>query len=126
MRTRRLVMMVAVIAMVMGAMSPALAGGVSKTSLAEKGWSCFDNSDTGGAGWHCSKTPIGDFIDGGTGTLNLMVFSSPGEEFLGTEILRFDTKDIEDKPCGKDSGWHNLFGDLYACHHWQAGTPPSA
>jgi hypothetical protein len=121
-------MMLAVVAMVMGAMAPAFAGGVSKTSVEEQGWSCFDNSGDSppGAGWHCSKTEIGDFIAGGKGVLNLLVFSSPDEEFLGTEILRFDAKDIEGKPCGKNSGWHNLFGDLYACHHWHAGNAPGA
>jgi hypothetical protein len=126
MKKRTMILVLALAAM-MAAMSPAAsANGVSKTALADKGWSCFDNSGEGGAGWHCSPTSIDDFIAGGEGVLNLMVFSAGDETFLGTEILRFDAKDIEHKPCGVDTEWHNLFGDLYACHHWKAGTAPGA
>ncbi len=122
---RRLVMILAVVAMVMGVMASASADGVSKTSLDANGWSCFDNSGGGGAGWHCSIVPIGDFFAGATGSINVMVFSSPDEEFLGTEILTFSSRDIDGKPCGKNTNWLNLSGvsdDLYACHHWHAGT----
>lgn len=123
---RPTIMLLALALLVTVLAAPAVAGGVSKTSLADKGWSCFDNSGDGGAGWHCSKTPLGDFLAEGDGVLNLMVFSSPDEMFLGTEILRFDSKDIEGKPCGADTDWHNLFGDLYACHHWRGGAAPGA
>lgn len=123
-----MVMILAVVAMVMGVMAPASAGGggVSKTSLDEKGWSCFDNSGDGGAGWHCTKEDIGDFIAGGTGAINVMVFSSTNEEFLGPEVLLFSSQDKNGKPCGKDTTWFNLFGDLYACHHWVGGSAPAS
>ncbi len=134
MRTRRLGLLVAVMAMVMGVMAPAWAGagGVSSTDLVAKGWNCeLDNYLDGGAGVHCSQGWVGAFIAGGTGTLHLMVFSSPhddsypDEEFLGTELLRFSGNDIADKPCGKDTVWHDLAPGLYACHSWHGGFNPT-
>jgi len=122
MRTRRLAMMLAVVAMVMGAMAPASAakGGVNSTDLADKGWNCdLDNFVVGdvtqGAGVHCAKVDILGFLGGGTGTLHVMVFSSPADDrypeeaFLGTELLRFDKKK-----------------DLIAKHAWHGGFDPTA
>lgn len=114
MRKRRLITMLAVVAMMMGAMAPAWAatGGVSKASLEAKGWFCFDNSSAGGAGNHCTNKydNMDDILaylngDGGTGNLHLMVFSpEDGDIFYGTELL----------------GWKN--GELFAEHHWKAGV----
>jgi len=131
---KRRMMMIAVVAMVMGAMVPASAesGGVSSSDLASKGWNCDLDNFPDGAGVHCSRIWVGDFIAGGTGTLHLMVFSSPDdvrypvEEFLGTELLRFSDRDIDGMPCGKNTEWHDLLGggDLYACHAWHGGFDP--
>ena len=116
--TKRLIVVLAVMAMMVGVMAPAgvAQGGVNSADLAAKGWDCaLDNFPTGGAGVHCSKTSLGDFIAGGTGTLHLMVFSSPGdaryqdEEFLGTELLRFP----------------NDGGELIAKHAWHGGFDPA-
>ena len=137
MRTRRLGLVVAVMAMVMGVMAPAWAGagGVSSDDLVDKEWNCeLDNFSVGGAGVHCSQAGVGAFIAGGTGTLHLMVFSSPdddrypNQEFLGTELLRFSGNDIAGKPCGKDTVWHDLqdlASELYACHSWHGGFNPT-
>ena len=43
---------------------------------------------------------------------------------LGTEILKFSTRDIDGKPCASNTEWHDvsfIAPDLYACHHWHGG-----
>lgn len=115
MRKRRLVMILAVVAMAMAVVAPVSAGGVNSEDLANKGWDCELDNYPGGAGVHCSKTSLGDFVAGEKGTLHLMVFSSPDdgrypeEAFLGTELLRW-TKD----------------GDLIAKHAWHGGFNPTS
>jgi len=119
MRTRKMVMILAVVAMVMGAMAPASAakGGISKNSLEAKGYFCFDNSGPPdfGAGNHCTKgvdnmDELFAYLggDGGTGNLHVKVFSPDsldgGATFYGTELL----------------GWKN--GALFAQHHWKGGV----
>ena len=114
---RSLVTMLAVVAMLMGAMAPASAakGGITAGDLEDKGWFCFDNSGDGGAGVHCTKgvddmDELVDYIngDGGTGNLHVMVFS-PGDGAIiyGTELLGFKN------------------GELLAEHHWKAGVERS-
>ncbi len=138
MTKRRLIIMLAAVAMAMAVMAPASAGrgGVSNVSLAENGWSCFSNAfDTPpGFGYHCTKNPITEFLDGGHGAINVMVFAdnrgNSGEpvtagEFIGTEILRFSDKDIAGRNCGKGATWTLLGGTLFACHHWHGGSPPA-
>ena len=122
MRTRRLAMILAVVAMVMGVMAPASAakGGVNSADLMDKGWDCsVDNFAAGGAGVHCAKASILAFLgaeEAGT-TLHVMVFSSPAdsrygsdEVFLGTEILRF----------AKDGSL-----PVIARHAWHGGFDPT-
>ena len=113
----RMIMTLAVVAMEMAVMAPASAeqGGVSPDSLVAKGWNCdLDNFLNGGAGVHCAKDVFPpDFVAGGTGTLHLMVFSSPDDvrfepgTFLGKELLRFDNE-----------------GNLHADHAWHGGVDP--
>lgn len=130
MTKRRLMMMLAVVAMAMGVMAPASAGGVNAESLYENGWDCADV----GAGIHCSRVSLGDFLSGEVSAkaINVMVFDRtdgafPGDgAFLGTEILRNSANDISGDKCWKGgTTWYNLVGDVYACHHWHAGSPPS-
>ncbi len=119
MTKRRMVMILAVVAMVMGVMAPASAakGGISSADLAAKGWDCSVDNFPAGAGVHCAKDSIIDFLGAGEpgSTLHVMVFSSPGDvrftpdTFLGSEILRV-TKD----------------GDLIAKHAWHGGFDPNA
>lgn len=98
--------------------------------LYESGWDCADV----GAGIHCSRVPLGDFLSGQVSgkSINVMVLDGvegafPGDgAFLGTEILRISSNDISENTCWKGGEtWHNLVGDVYACHHWQGGTPPA-
>ncbi len=114
MRTRRLIMLLAVVAMMMGAMAPAWAGGVSSAKLEAAGWSCAPiNGKT-----HCFSPA---FSQGKAG--NVMVFSLGDDTFLGTELLRFTSKDLSELPCNKDGGyWHKVDDGLWACHHWK-GAP---
>jgi hypothetical protein len=129
-----LILVLAAVAMATGVIAPASAGGVSNVSLAENGWSCFSNAGDGGAGYHCTAKPIGEFLAGGQGAVNVMVFtdnSGDGSEetpsageFLGTEILRFSSRDIDGKPCARGTEWHDvsfIAPNLFACHHWHAG-----
>ncbi|MEA1991225.1 MAG: hypothetical protein U9N58_03390 [Thermodesulfobacteriota bacterium] len=120
---RRIITMLAVVVVAMGVMSPVSAGGVNAESLHESGWDCVDV----GAGIHCSRVSLGDFLSGAMSgnAINVMVFDRVDGAFLGTEILRTSTIDISGNTCWKgDQTWHNLTGDVYACHHWHGGSPP--
>ncbi|MFV1999873.1 MAG: hypothetical protein ACC654_05845 [Acidimicrobiia bacterium] len=128
MRKRRLIWILAVVAMTMAVMAPASAHPVTKTGLEDRGWSCFDNSGDGGAGNHCSPVPIGDYIGGGTGDLFLYVFTGgEGDTLIGVEWLEFTRKDLTQKRCDHDSTWVSLGAvaeNLYACHNWLPGLSP--
>jgi len=124
MKRRSLVTMLAVVAMLMGAIAPASAGGVTAQKLDDSGWG--GNLDGScllvGVGTHCISPS-----QGSGKAIQVMVFSPDGDTFFGTEILRASSKDISGKPCGKGSTW-TLVPDLglYACHHWVGGSAPAS
>ncbi len=125
MRTRRMVMILAVVGMVMGVMAPAGAGGVTAETLdATPAWSC---EIAGPHGWnHCfnQKNSNGKVIQ-------VRVFGhfgddpngwDPGDPLLGTEIL-VDVSVYNGQPCATDGGgpYHDLSGvgaGPFACHHF--------
>lgn len=105
MKTRKLLLVLAVIAMAMGAIAPASAGNNAATK-ANQGWDCINV----GVGQHCARTNIGDWLanPGPGNTLNVLVFDESGDTFLGTETLRI----------AKD-------GSVIATHHWVGGAAAS-
>ncbi len=126
MRTRRLVMILAAVAMVMGVMAPAGAakGGVTAEQLgASPAWSC---SIEGPHAWmHCFNQK-----NGNGKTIQVRVFGpadlsdgySAGDPFLGTEIL-VDASVYNGQPCAQDGGdpYFDLGGGgagPFACHHF--------
>ncbi len=124
MRTRRLVMILAAVAMVMGVMAPAGAakGGVTAEQLgASPAWSC---SIEGPHAWmHCFNQK-----NGNGKTIQVRVFGpadlsdgySAGDPFLGTEIL-VDASVYNGQPCATDGGapYFDLGGPgPFACHHF--------
>jgi hypothetical protein len=120
MRSRRLLMPLAVIGMVVGVMAPALAHGVDKAQLDNNGWFCFEAGPV--SNWHCQSPNSGQGA-----AASAMVFSpGDGDEFLGTESLRFTSKDLTSLPCPKahDGHWEEIPGmdGVWACHHWK-GAP---
>ncbi|MEE8407311.1 MAG: hypothetical protein V3S32_09210 [Acidimicrobiia bacterium] len=64
MKTRRMIMILTVVAMVMGAIAPASAAevGISSADLVLKGYDCSVNNFPAGAGVHCARTSILDFL----------------------------------------------------------------
>jgi len=127
MRKRKLVLILAVVAMTMAVMAPASAhSSLSKDALENRGWSCFDNSAGGGAGNHCSRVEVGEFVGGGTGNLFLFVFNGgEGDKLIGFEWLRFTSRDLTERRCDRNNNWGNLGGDLYFCHRWLPGQAPA-
>ncbi len=128
MGNRRLIVMLAVVAMVMGAMAPASAGGVSVDKMTNAGWTCVTAGPSDYD--HCFDPTVefgssGPILANGK-AFNVMVFDDDGGAYLGTELLRFSGTDLTEAgvslPCPKDHGWHSLGGGLYACHHWK-GAP---
>jgi hypothetical protein len=122
---KRVFLLVAVVAMTMAVMAPASAHGFNKGALENRGWSCFDNTADGGAGNHCSRVPIGDYLEGGSGGLFLFVFNGgEGDRLLGIEFLRFTSRDLTQRRCNSEENWGELAPGLYACHRWLPGRAP--
>jgi len=119
MTTRRLSLVLAVMAMVIGVMAPAaLAGGVNADDLATNGWTCFAAGPAIPQNVHCLNPSQGQ----GKAAIAL-VFSGADGSYLGTESLRFTSKDLGELPCPKDGGhWHDIGLNTWACHHWK-GAP---
>ncbi len=138
MRKRRLVMILAVVAMVMGVMAPAGAGGLTAEKLgATPAYTCFvagphlwTHCVTGG-GKATNVMVFGHFgpdgIDPGDGTPGDYDGYAVGDPLLGTEIL-LDASVYHGQPCSTDGGglYHDLRGDgtappgtgPFACHHF--------
>ena len=124
MRRRRLVMILAVIAMVMGVMAPAGAGGVTPEKLgATPAWDCFQ---AGPHNWmHCfnAKNGNGKAIQVRVfGPADLSDGYTVGDPFLGTEIL-LQKSVYNGQPCSTDGGGEYIdvsgVGDgPFACHHF--------
>ena len=121
MKTRRLVMMMAIVAMVTGVMASAQAGGPSNTNLADHGWGC----DSAGPNDYVHCFSPGSF-KGKTATVK--VFDSTDAtvdgNYLGTELL-ISADVYNGQPCASDDGheYHPLFPGppnipFYACHHY--------
>jgi len=126
MRKRRVMMILAVVAMTMAVMAPASAHSLSKDTLEDRGWSCFDNSADGGAGNHCSRVEVGEFVGGGTGGLFLFVFNGgEGDKLIGFEWLRFTSRDLTERRCDRNNNWGELADGLYYCHRWLPGQAPA-
>ena len=123
MSIRRLSMLLAAVAMIVGAMAPASAkGGPSSEHLQDQGWTCINAGPV--LRLHCF-TP-----NNGQGhALSAIVFDPEGEEFLGIETLRITGQDLSDRPCPPgDHTWVEIptMPGVWACHHWKAGTEPGA
>ena len=119
MKTRRLVIILAVMAMAMGAMAPASAQGATAESLENAGWTC---GIAGPHEWnHCFSPARGK-------ALPVMVFGdydndgySEGDPLLGTELLLFGSV-YGGQPCSADDGdgYHAVPGTPFvACHHYE-------
>ena len=119
MTKRRLIIMLAVVAMAMAVMAPASAKGPSNERL--------DDS----AKWNCVIAGPSDYVHcfapgsfkGQTAMVK--VFDSTdvevGGNFLGTELLI--SEDVySGQPCASDNGeaYHDLGNGYYACHHYGA------
>ena len=118
MTRRRLIMMLAVVAMAMAVMAPASAGGPTADKLGDQGWTCFPAGPAVPQNIHCLNPN-----QGGGSAASVMVFSGVDGSFMGTELLRFTSRDLSELPCPKDGGhWHNIGPDTWACHHWK-GAP---
>jgi len=129
MRTRRLAMILAVVAMTLGAMAPAALA--SPTSAYDQkvavGWGCADA--VGLPAGHCVNPAVakdfGTIIDTGIatgkGTFQLLVFDDAGS-FVTAEIATFMTS-ADSRACPNDdespdgSYWAFIPGILYVCHH---------
>jgi len=117
--------------MTMAVIAPASAHSLSTDALRDRGWSCFDNTADGGAGNHCSRVKVGEFVGGGTGNLFLFVFNGgEGDKLIGFEWLRFTPRDLTKRRCNRNENWKPLPGDdapddLYYCHRWLRGQAPT-
>lgn len=117
MRTRTLIMALIVAAMMIGVAGPASAD-ITASQLDDAGWTCFPAGPDNNI--HCLPPSEGN----GAAT-SASVFTPDGSTFLGTETLRFTSKDLSTLPCPKDGGhWHEVGPDTWACHHWK-GAPSS-
>jgi hypothetical protein len=113
---RKLTMLLTTVALVIGVMVPALAGGVTADNFAGGDANCFAAGPDDNI--HCLAPGQGNGA-----ALNVMVFGPEGQAFLGTEILRFTDRDLSKLPCRgeKDGYWVQPFGagtPVWACHHW--------
>lgn len=117
MKKRRMIMMLAVVAMTMGLMAPASAGGLTADKLDDAGWSCVP---AGPHGWvHCFS-PAAE-ASAGSITIRVMVFDVPGDTFLGPELLIHEDV-YNQQPCMTDGGAEYTYlepligAPYYACH----------
>ena len=127
MRTRRLVTLLAAIAMVMGLMGPAWASDMSQKIGA--GWGCADA--VGLPAGHCVNPAVTKkFLAGNPPqTFQLLVFDANGD-FVTSEIATFKTS-ADSRACPHDNDELNLDNDgtywafipdvLYVCHHRPEG-----
>jgi hypothetical protein len=118
MTKRRLILILAVVAMAMSVMAPASAGGNTAEKKADAGFLCFE---AGPSDWtHCLRE-----AKIGNPAIPVNVYSQDGMTFLGTELLlRSDV--YNDQGCPQDGlvVWVEPAGpgDLYAaCHHFHTG-----
>lgn len=108
-------MLLAVVALTVLAMAPASAAPTADQKQ-DAGWFCFVAGPFGYL--HCAVPTQGS----GAATM-AQVFTADGNTYLGTESLRFTSKDLTELPCPKDGGhWHEIGPDTWACHHWK-GAP---
>lgn len=120
MRTRRMLLLLAVVAMVVGVMAPVSAQGVNAEQLEQQGFTCFPAGPATPQNIHCISPNQGQGK-----AASAMVFSGSDGRFLGTESLRFTSRDLSELPCPKDGGhWHEIDVNTWACHHWK-GAPAS-
>ena len=118
MTKRRLIIMLAVVAMAMAVMAPASARGISNVKLdASDNWACSLEGPSSYV--HC-------FGSGNGKTTSVMVFDSTDlgtdGNFLGTELL-ISADVYNGQPCASDNGeaYHDL-GAVFACHHYGASA----
>jgi hypothetical protein len=119
-----MVMILAVVAMVMGVMAPAGAGGVTAEKLeSTPAWSC---EIAGPHGWnHCFNQK-----NGNGKVIQVRIFGDldggweVGDPLLGTEILIHESV-YNGQPCSTDGGGEYAylgsgppFIPYYACHHF--------
>lgn len=122
MRTRRLTMVLAVVAMAIGAMAPAALASDQSTKEAA-GWGC--GGAVGLPAGHCiSPGTVKNFdkIVANGGTFQLQVFDEEGN-FLTAESATFKAS-ADSRPCPNDDDPRNTDGTywpfvpgLYVCHH---------
>lgn len=118
MSIKRLWMLLAAVAMIVGVMAPASAQGPDSGHLEDQGWTCMPAGPVDRI--HCFNP------NGGQGhAASVMVFDPDGEEFLGIETLRFTDRDLSNKACPPGNHpWVEIAPGVWACHHWKAGTEP--
>lgn len=120
MMKRRLITVLAVVIMTLGVMSPVSADGINAEQLEAQGWVCFAAGPASPQNIHCLSPNQGQGK-----AASAMVFSGSDGSYLGTETLRFTSKDLSELPCPKDGGhWQYIPTDTWACHHWK-GAPSS-
>ena len=120
---RRLITVLAVVSMMVGAMAPAaLANGLSDQAKKEAaGWGCA--ADVGLPDGHCISPGTAKNFDkmaARGGTFQLQVFDADGN-FLTAEIATF--KNADDRACPHDpespdgTYWDFVEDVLWVCHH---------
>lgn len=115
MQSRKLIVLLATVALAMLVMAPASAKPTAEQK-GDAGWTCFPAGPV--ANIHCLSPS-----QGGGAAASAQVFSPDGDTYLGTESLRFTDRDLSEIPCPKDGGhWHEIDEDTWACHHWK-GAP---
>jgi hypothetical protein len=118
MTKRRLILILAVVAMAMSVMAPASAGGNNAQTKTDAGFFCFN---AGPSNWtHClGAEKIGSPV------IPVTVYSEDGTTFLGTELLlRSDIYNGQGCPQDGLEVWVEPAGpgDAYAaCHHFHTG-----
>lgn len=128
MRKRRILMLIAAVAMVMGVSAPASAGGHTASQLQKAGWACMI---AGPHNWmHCFSPAQGQTVPvkvfGNFGATDDIADDgwAPGDPFLGTELLMLASA-YHGQPCATDGGesYHPVPETPFvACHHFDTGS----
>src|SRR5215218_9342982 len=118
--------LVALVLAASGSIAPA--GAVTPSQLEKHGWTCIRPSDVVPGTTdqlHCAKSRgLARMFSGEARTLNMLVFDSSGETYLGAELnVRDDV--FADQPCPTDLPTYkythllSVFGlDYWACHRF--------
>ncbi len=117
---KRLVMIGALVLLLLAVALPASARGLTPERLENAGWSCL-TADSETHCWKGDPGALGEFIVGGVGTVNIMVFEHG--DFVAAETVTWN--DASQRACpgeglGHNDGWGFAPFGAYACHHYPA------